>query len=227
MIHTGVNGHLSRLWDCLMPRLGISSSHEAMRDWLLMSWSEPHRHHHDSTHLLDCIKMITESGATGRVHATASLALWFHDCVYDPRKERNEELCLVHAKDFARMAGLPAQMQANVADAVKATFHTGPPPRRPAAKLAHDADLSVLGMSKARYAKYAEGIWQEWKGVVARECFCRGRADIFRTFLGRKAIYLTPWFHERFEAAARRNLAAEIRSLERQPRKKENYYGDD
>src|SRR5690606_14735565 len=55
---------------------------EALRDELLDRWSEPHRHYHDSTHLLAVLDALVRV-ADGPVPLPVELAAWFHDAVYE------------------------------------------------------------------------------------------------------------------------------------------------
>lgn len=214
MSEKNIRKRLENRWSGLMHGLGAKPNIE-MRDWLIMSWSEPHRHYHDFHHLYECLKFACAPEPNEIDLRSAQFALWFHDCVYYPGMDNNETLSLLHAQDFVRMEGLPAKVGADVSAAVKATFYGDRPPWRPAAMLAHDADLAILGQDKKRYAEYAEGVWREWRGVVSSREFCSARACILGRFLRRKRIYLTSWFQERFEAMAQMNLTDEIRELEK------------
>jgi len=60
---------------------------------ILAMWNESHRHYHNLNHLNDLIEQINEnkSNYSQREYEKMTLAALFHDCVYDPMSEDNEE----------------------------------------------------------------------------------------------------------------------------------------
>lgn len=61
---------------------------------LLSMWNESHRHYHNQNHLLDLINQINENkesfGSQVNYEKMVLCAL-FHDCIYDPMRNDNEE----------------------------------------------------------------------------------------------------------------------------------------
>ena len=61
---------------------------------LLSMWNESHRHYHNQNHLLDLISLINENknqfGSQNNYEKMILCAL-FHDCIYDPMRDDNEE----------------------------------------------------------------------------------------------------------------------------------------
>lgn len=62
-------------------------------DTLLEMWNEPHRSYHSESHLVDIIDMIFEDKEqyTEREFELLLLTALFHDCIYNPEKNDNEE----------------------------------------------------------------------------------------------------------------------------------------
>jgi predicted metal-dependent HD superfamily phosphohydrolase len=60
---------------------------------ILAMWNESHRHYHNLNHLNDLIEQINEnkSNYSQKEYEKMMLAALFHDCVYDPMSEDNEE----------------------------------------------------------------------------------------------------------------------------------------
>lgn len=60
---------------------------------LLAMWNESHRHYHNLNHLNDLIEQINESKAkySESEYEKLMIAALFHDCVYDPMSNDNEE----------------------------------------------------------------------------------------------------------------------------------------
>jgi predicted metal-dependent HD superfamily phosphohydrolase len=79
-----------------------------------------------------------------------------------------------------------------------------------------DADLAVLGASEERYARYAKDIRKEYDWVPD-ETYRAGRIRVLQRFLDRPRIFNSVPAFESREAAARRNIAAEIARLSQGP----------
>lgn len=60
---------------------------------LLSMWNESHRHYHTLNHLNDLIDQINESKSkySQKEYEKLLIAALFHDCIYDPMKQDNEE----------------------------------------------------------------------------------------------------------------------------------------
>lgn len=61
---------------------------------LLSMWNESHRSYHNQNHLLDLISQINENKSKFESHKDYEkmvLCALFHDCVYDPTRNDNEE----------------------------------------------------------------------------------------------------------------------------------------
>jgi predicted metal-dependent HD superfamily phosphohydrolase len=75
-------------------------------------------------------------------------------------------------------------------------------------------DLSILGQPPEVYRKFEADVRREYWWVLA-PIFRRERARILRSFLERPHIYNLGVFRDRYEAQARRNVAAALAALER------------
>ena len=198
---------LQRSWVNLLAPLGVSAAAAYhVFDRLVEAHSEPHRHYHTLEHVAEVLRV------AGRLSGeiTVSLAVWFHDAVYDPRAEDNEAKSAELAERELNGLGLTAEVVGHVAELVRSTAHFDPTRvGGPDADALHDADLAILGASEARYARYAADIRTEYAFVLDAE-YKAGRTAVLRTFLARERIYRTDVMHAEGEAAARRNLAAEV-----------------
>jgi predicted metal-dependent HD superfamily phosphohydrolase len=60
---------------------------------LLSMWNESHRHYHNLNHLNDLLDMINENQSkySQKEYEKLILTALFHDCVYDPMRNDNEE----------------------------------------------------------------------------------------------------------------------------------------
>jgi predicted metal-dependent HD superfamily phosphohydrolase len=80
------------------------------------------------------------------------------------------------------------------------------------AALVADIDLCILGYPWERFAEYERQIRDEYSQVEEKE-FITGRLLILDGFLRRPEIYHTKHFREKYEKAARANLARSIMRL--------------
>ena len=63
---------------------------------------ESHRYYHTTRHLEDLFRVATELNENKPVSNDISLAIFFHDIVYDPVRKDNEILSAEIFRDFAR-----------------------------------------------------------------------------------------------------------------------------
>ena len=132
------------------------------------------------------------------------LALWFHDAIYQPKRNDNEDKSADWGAEVLARAGAPASVVDRFRGLVLATRHEAQP-QSADARLLVDIDLSILGAEPARFDEYEAQVRKEYAHVP--DLFFRmGRAKILKHFLARPAIYSTASFRDRFEARARTNL---------------------
>jgi predicted metal-dependent HD superfamily phosphohydrolase len=201
---------LAQHWQATWNELGTS----APRGWLdqvLQAWDEPHRHYHNRQHLEDCLSAFHPVRGRCRHAGEVALALWFHDIVYDTHSSTNEADSADEAERALFEAGLSGPVVGRVRALILATAHVGGPATTDESIL-RDVDVLVLGASPERYARYEQGIRQEYDWVP-EAVFRQGRSKVLNSFLQQPRIFQLPEFHDRFEAAARRNLSRELRSL--------------
>jgi len=193
---------------------------EAFRD-LDRRYRESGRHYHTWAHVAACLRELRlarrAADTAGPAEAMAlELAVWFHDAVYDPGREDNEERSAGLAVRWASALELASAVGERAAGLILATRHLsqGPAEQDPAKALLRDIDLAVLGACRARYLRYERGIAREYARMPV-ERFREGRVKLLRGFLSRSEIYATPGFRRRLERRARRNLGLAIARLER------------
>lgn len=177
---------------------------------LLTRWNEPHRHHHTQRHLdevLAALGLLRESGVEFDERPVV-LAAWFHDAIYEPFSGTNEEDSAALARTL--LAGDPDRDE--VARLVELTKTHEPAADDRNGVALSDADFAVLGADAARYDEYAANIGTEF-GQVPEEIFRTKRRELLTDFLHRPTIFVSEPAHERWESAARANIAREIDEL--------------
>ena len=183
---------------------------DPLRDELLGRWSEPHRHYHDLRHLAACLASLD---ALGCETSHVRLAAWFHDAVYEAVPGRDEESSAVLAEE--RLAGLlpRAEVEA-VARLVRMTTHHDPS-GEDEAQLS-DADLSILGLPRARYDMYVRDVRGDY-AHLPESAWRAGRSAVLGALLGRPRLFHTATGADRWEETARANLRAELARWSRVP----------
>ena len=163
-------------------------------------YREPHRHYHTLRHLEECLQRFDEVRPLAERPADVELALWFHDAIYDARREDNEARSAAWAK-----ASVGGDSGERIAALIIATAHEALP-QSSDAKLIVDIDLAILGTEPARFAEYEAQVRQEYD-FVPQAVYQRQRAELLHRLLARPTIFNTPFFIARYEAKARANLA--------------------
>lgn len=167
---------------------------------LLDCYREPHRRYHTLEHLHECLAIFDAVRALAERPEEVELALWFHDAIYDVRRDDNEARSAAWAR-----ASVGGEAGERIHALVMATAHDAALEGADA-KLIVDIDLSILGAEPARFAEYEAQIRQEYD-FVPEALYRRRRAALLQRFLDRPTIFSTPYFIERYEARARANLA--------------------
>ena len=204
---------LGRRWLAAWERLGGAGDGTAELREVAARYSEPARHYHTLDHIACCVALLDEHRDGFERADEAELALWLHDVVYDPRASNNEARSAELAERMLQTGGVAREAIGRIAAMIMATAHAEPP-RRGDESLVCDIDLAVLGSPPERYAEYVRLIGAEYAWVPA-PVFRMRRAAVLRRFLRRPVIYASDGFRKRYEAAARKNLSAELTELER------------
>lgn len=181
---------------------------------LLRRWSEPARGYHDVRHLTEVLDRLAELAADGQdVPVEAVLAAWFHDAVYTGAPGADEAASADLARAELAALGVPASVAGRVAALVLVTAGHRVPDGDAAAAALCDADLAVLASDPDRYADYVSGVRREY-AAVDDATFAAGRRAVLADLAARPHLFTTAVGRRRWEAAARTNIAAELRSLE-------------
>ncbi|CAB4772232.1 unannotated protein [freshwater metagenome] len=181
-----------------------------LRDELLAAWDRPG--YHDLRHLAEVLARVEELAAAGIGFGRmqVSLAAWFHDAVYDGERDAEERSAVWAERSLPSYAGEP--VAAEVARLVRMTETHDPAPEDVEGCVLSDADLAVLACGQDRYAAYVAGVREEY-AHLDEETFRRGRAQVLASLAERPALFRTDHARDRWEAAARANLAAELAAL--------------
>jgi predicted metal-dependent HD superfamily phosphohydrolase len=202
---------LQHSWRRAWASLGVDDTNNSLFDELIARYSETHRKYHTPQHLNECIARLEAALELAEHSGEVEIALWFHDAVYDVKRQDNELQSALWAKCSTLEAGATPQCADRIYALVMATQHAARPSSRDE-QLLVDIDLSILGAPQARFDEYELQVRQEY-AWVPDGLFRRKRRAILEDFLARPFIYCTSHFHSAFEAAARENLRRSISRL--------------
>lgn len=181
-------------------------------DQVLAAWSQPQRAYHTPQHLLECLTLLDEWCGAQDWPVAVALALFFHDLVYDPQRSDNEDLSAKRAVEMLSLLNVKGGQLAAIVALIEVTRHAVTP-RTEDEKRMVDIDLAILGATPGRYAQYRSQVRQEY-AHVPDALFMRGRLAVLEGFLhARPALYHTARGRSAFDAAAARNLTAEVAEL--------------
>lgn len=195
-------------WQRTWHGVGASGDGDAVFRELLDRYAESHRKYHTRQHLAECLSTFESVIGLPTHPAEVEAALWFHDAIYDIKRDDNEERSADWAKSALLSGGARAAAAELVRTLVLATKHAAEPVTLDEQVLV-DIDLSILGAPEARFLEYESQIREEYSSVPAW-LFRRKRRAILRAFLKRPRIFSTPHFSAVLEQRARANLARAV-----------------
>lgn len=178
--------------------------------------AEPQRHYHTWAHIEALLGWFGQRREHLHDPAAVELAILFHDAVYDPTRSDNEAESARLLMD-ADLPDLDHAVRARAVRMIEATArHEIPDDLKPddQSDMAEflDMDLSILGARPEVFDAYEQAIRREY-AFVPEALYREARRGILQRFLEREQLYFSDWGRERFEAAARTNLAASIAPL--------------
>jgi predicted metal-dependent HD superfamily phosphohydrolase len=183
-----------------------------------IAYSSDGRFYHTFVHIgqvLGTVNFLINSGDSplpGDNGPVLKLAAWFHDVIYEPRRDDNE----IQSAGWMERELLPLRFPEHVIWAASCLImatrnHNTSPDDRPT-QILLDADLSILGAPERIYAQYAEAIRREY-AFVPDDDYRAGRRTVLERFLARPQIFNSPIAFAALEKRARANMVEEIRML--------------
>lgn len=141
------------------------------------------------------------------------LAIFFHDIVYVPGANDNEEQSALCARCTLHSLNLVAEpLILEIERLILATKLGQTAVLDIDTCVMLDADLATLGFAAANYQCYAQAIRLEFS-FVPKAAYRQGRKKILNYFLQRPRIYYTDLFYDRYEKQARINISRELSHL--------------
>ena len=166
---------------------------------LRQRYAEPHRHYHTQQHIDALLKELHTVPVPIHNREVVEAAIWFHDAIYDTRRQDNEARSAELATTQLRDAGWDADKIAFVEKLILATANHSVAANVlsdvPDAALFLDMDLSILGARTSVYDTYAKNIRQEFDWVPEAD-YRAGRLRVLTRFLAASRLFRTDYYLE-------------------------------
>lgn len=170
---------------------------------LCTHYKEATRRYHTLRHVRHCLREFDAARPADDVADAVEMALWFHDVIFVPGAQDNEQL----SADFFRAladGALPMRLVDDVQRMVMATTHRHPPQDRAEAWVV-DVDLSSFGLPWPVFLRDSRHVREEMAALCDDDYYAAHRR-LLRGLCTRKRIFTTEVFHARYEQAARDNI---------------------
>jgi predicted metal-dependent HD superfamily phosphohydrolase len=202
---------LADRWKRLWQKLHVDIVPQFLFDELILAYSSTDRFYHNLTHVNSCFSIFDQTKFLAAHPEEVELAIWFHDAIYDTRRDDNEQRSAEWAEKVLSQFGLRSSTAERVSDLILTTRH------RVGAwdtdgQLVMDVDLSILGADPESFWRYEENIRKEY-AWVPESLFRLRRTEILRSFLNREYIYHHKQYRGMFEEKARSNLKQAVAKL--------------
>lgn len=203
---------LSAAWHELTSPYHCYATRTGILDPIIRRYREPHRRYHTLEHIAEMLAIIDEQRERLIEYEPLAFATWFHDVVYDPRRDDNEVRSAIVARRTMPKLMVSGWITLRTIALIRATKDHVPPDASFDAALFIDADLAILGSAPDRYNRYAADIRHEYSHL-SDDDYNTARAAFLERLLSSDRIYRTEHLRTRLEPQARTNLAHELRIL--------------
>jgi predicted metal-dependent HD superfamily phosphohydrolase len=205
-------GFIEEVWDMLSYQLSIpKADSRKILEEVINKYTEPHRSYHNLSHVYSMLMMAEEYYDFIENPVLFELSIWFHDLIYDPSRNDNEEKSAERAIELLSPF-LADSFLENLKQIILSTIKHAPLLKDHDNELFLDLDMAVLASESIIYEQYTSAIQKEFS-IFPAELYQAGRKSILEKFLEGKNIFLTPFFKENFEKQAVENIQNEIASL--------------
>src|SRR5690554_1629397 len=139
-----------------LKRAGAALRDDAASDSLFREladrYGDVRRHYHTLDHVDACLAWLDWSAGLALRPAEVSLALWFHDAIYEPGASDNEERSAAFARSHLAGVGISLETIGRIEAHILATrTHEA---EHSDSRLVVDIDLTILGSPPARFDEF-------------------------------------------------------------------------
>ncbi len=172
-------------------------------------YKQPWRFYHNLSHLDNILKEFELVKPAIQEVDVLLFTIFYHDIVYNPLHSNNEQKSArlfrkrIAPTHFSNIAKVMTLIKASKTHQMSTDFDTN---------LFLDLDLLILGSKRNAYSHYCENIRKEYR-MFPDFIYRPRRKKLLLRYLSLDSIYKTPYFIERYEKQARKNLKYSIREL--------------
>ena len=206
---------MKRLWKDLVSKYSHDTDLiENFYEIIEKRYNSSNRHHHNLDHINLMLTEVKRFKNKINDYDSVCLAIWFHDIIYDPQREDNEERSAKCTKEFLVKVNYEKSRIHKVQEFIFRTKdHTIQKGTEDYdIKVFLDLDLLILGMKREEFVKYAKSIRKEYN-FISDDIYNKERKKILNLYLNSQFIFKTKKFRNLFEKQARKNIKFEIDSL--------------
>ncbi len=205
-------GFIEEVWDMLSYQLSIPKvdSHKILEE-IIQKYTEPHRSYHNLSHVYSLLMMAEEYYDFIENPILFELSIWFHDLIYDPSRNDNEEKSAERAIELLSPF-LADSFLENLKQMILSTIQHAPILKEQDNELFLDLDMSILATEPMIYDQYKTAIRKEFS-IFPDELYQAGRKSVLEKFMAGDHIFLTPFFKENFEDQAMENIQNELKLI--------------
>jgi len=150
---------LKSQWDNLLSfYLSDKTAKEAAFQLLQVQYSEKNRFYHNFSHVKVLLKLFESFDNKIQASQAIKFSIWFHDVIYNPRKNDNEAESARLASETLYKLNVNTETIELVKDLILATKDHSGRNLSYDAKIFLDMDLAILGMSEEIYREYSQAI---------------------------------------------------------------------
>jgi predicted metal-dependent HD superfamily phosphohydrolase len=181
------------------------------------AYATPPRAYHNFGHVQEVLHRFAEvTAGPGWTQPTeVYLAVLYHDAVYEAGRKDNEArsagLAMAQIGRWLPEHGVDSVRVAELIDLTARHGQFSPVDFSDdgfSLDTRHflDCDMAILGADPEAFDAYDAGIAEEYRDHVPGFLFRLNRKRFLKGLLARERIYLSDWFHQRYDAPARVNL---------------------
>ncbi len=193
----------------LLDRYTEDATHiNSLWDTIYKQHSKKNRYYHTLAHLEHLYNQLLKLKNSIQDWDMVVFALFYHDYIYNPLKQDNEEQSAKKAESILKDLSVSKQKITLCKDIISATkgHHIA---NNEDINYFTDADLSILGSDWETYQTYFSNVRKEYK-YYPDFIYNKGRIKVLHHFMAMPRIFKTPYFYELYEHQAKNNLKQEI-----------------
>ena len=202
-------GDLKAIWFELTARYTDNDQlMEALWVEIEKDYSTKKRHYHTLAHLAYMTAKAVQYKGQLNDFDTVLFSIFYHDIVYNTKRNDNEQKSADVAEDRLTKLGVPTDKITACHHQIIATKNHEDNSDNDTNFLV-DFDLAILGDTLENYREYAQQIRAEY-AIYPDFLYKKGRRKVLLHFLEMDPIFKTDEFRKRYEQQARENLKAEL-----------------